>query len=300
MVYICDDNVDTIFSLDEYLDFVEKEVDLGDSDSMAETAWSLRALANNRSFLLDIYNQELIDLLQSKSDNVVTPQSLTVARKTNFFVRANIWLPESEDSVHRTSERKMYSYDLPHDHNFDFLTVGYFGPGYTTDLYSYDFEKVTGYIGEHVELQSGGTEQLMPGRVMLYRANEDVHIQYEPEEVSLSLNLMPLHQKSIMSPQFVFDIANSCLTSGVSDQVGSRIFLLDFFRHMSDELSVEILDSIAQNHACARTAGQALNVLTEIKPDEAERLVSRVRKEVLQFNRADLVHSGWARQKDSD
>jgi hypothetical protein len=33
----------------------------------------------------------------------------------------------------RASGAAAFVYGLPHDHNFDFLTLGYFGPGYWSD-----------------------------------------------------------------------------------------------------------------------------------------------------------------------
>ncbi len=34
----------------------------------------------------------------------------------------------------------------------DLLTCSYYGSGYRTVIYEYDYKRVTGYIGEHVDL----------------------------------------------------------------------------------------------------------------------------------------------------
>ncbi len=42
--------------------------------------------------------------------------------------RANIW-PSENDHMVRASGGASFVLGLPHDHNFSFLTLGYFGPG---------------------------------------------------------------------------------------------------------------------------------------------------------------------------
>jgi len=258
----------------------------------------LRALANNRDFLLDFYFRELKALYDQKSGNLLTPQSVTLARTPDFFVRSNIWLPPNTNTEIQKSEQKIYAYNLPHDHNFDFVTVGYYGEGYETDLFQYDIESVTGYIGEPVEMMDCGRERLTPGRIMIYKANTDIHIQYEPSRISVSLNLVPILESLFSRPQFVFDPVKREISAGVSDQVGSRVFLLDFCRHMHDDNTVDLLETIMTEHPCSRTRGQCLNVLEDIMPDEKDRLRSKAPPSTMKFNRSDLVHAGYARQKD--
>jgi hypothetical protein len=257
----------------------------------------LRALANDRGFLIEFYHKELRALADGNSPNLLSPQSMVFFRSPGFFMRANIWMPENSDVSQRDNERKLYAYDLPHDHNFDFVTVGYAGCGYPTDLYTYDIAKVIGYIGEQVELEDLGRERLSPGRVMAYKANRDIHTQFEPEQVSISLNLIPILERLVKAPQYVFDPKQSRIVAGVSDQVGSRLFLLDFFRHMHDSNSIDLLEGILDRHPCVRTRGQALNILEAIEPEEAERLRRRAAPEVHAYARPDLVHAGYARQK---
>jgi len=297
MAAILDFDIATTMSLDEYVAFVDENVDLRDFDSLVEGAWALRALANDRKFLLDFYHKELRALADGNSPILLSPQSMVFFRSPHFFMRANIWMPQNSDVSQRENERKLYAYDLPHDHNFDFVTVGYAGCGYPTDLYSYEIDKVIGYIGEHVELEDLGRERLSPGRVMAYKANRDIHTQFEPEEVSISLNLIPILDRLVKAPQYVFDPAQGKIVAGVSDQVGSRLFLLDFFRHMNDGNSVDLLESILDRHPCARTRGQALSILETIKPEEAGRFRTRAAPDVHAYARPDLVHAGYARQK---
>lgn len=116
--------------------------------------------------------------------------------------------------------------------------------------------------------------------------------------MSVSLNLIPVHDRLFKAPQYVFDPIAGTIAGGVSDQVGSRLFLMDFFRHMHDANSVELLETLSIRHPCVGTRGQAPNVPESIEPHQAERFRSRVDPAVLDYNRGDLVHAGYARQKE--
>ncbi|HEX9963760.1 MAG TPA: hypothetical protein VGB04_02110 [Allosphingosinicella sp.] len=299
MALIFDLNVEERFSLSEYVAFVIDNVDVRDFDSLAESGRALRALANDREFLLDRYHEELKALYDTSSQNTLTPQSVVLVQQEKFFVRSNIWLPANPDPTQFENEKKLYAYDLPHDHNFDFITVGYAGVGYVTDLYSYDIDSVVGYVGEPVALENLGRVRLEPGRVMAYRCNRDVHTQYEPEQISVTINLIPSHERLVTSPQYVFDPERGVIDGGVSDQVGSRLFLLDFFRHMHDENSIELLETVSRRHPCPRTSGQALSVLEQLAPAEGDRFRARVERTTLAYSRSDMIHAGHARQRAS-
>lgn len=298
MAFYSQQSTDTIFSPEEYSEWVGDTLTDFSYDELVETSWGLRALANDREFLLNSYHSELEKLDRNVSANVLTPQSVTVLREPEFFVRANIWLPQLKDKVHQKSEQTLYAYELPHDHNFHFTTVGYYGDGYSTDLYSYDIDKVTGYIGEKIDLVDCGKRTLGPGDTMVYKANEDVHVQYEPKSLSVSLNLIPLGPNLFNSPQYVFDPASKTICAGVSDQVGSRIFFLDFFRHVSNDNTVSLLGDLMTKHECPRTRGMALNVLQDIVPDERDYFSQQANAATLQYARPDLVHAGYARQRE--
>ena len=298
MAFYSQQSTDAVFSPEEYGAWVSDNLKEFSFDELVETSWALRGLANDREFLLNSYHRELEQLDRNVSANVLTPQSVTVIRTPSFFVRANIWLPKLKDEAHQKSEQTLYAYELPHDHNFHFATVGYYGDGYHTDLFSYDIEKVTGYIGEKVDLKDCGRRTLGPGDTMVYKANEDIHIQYEPESLSVSLNLIPLEPHIFDSPQYVFDPQSQTICAGVSDQVGSRIFLLDFFRHAANEQTVSLLGDLMTKHECPRTRGMALSVLGDIVPEESDYFMAKADAGTLKYARRDLVHAGYARQRE--
>ena len=94
---------------------------------------------------------------------------------------------------------------MPHDHNFDFLTVGYFGPGYVSDYWEYNYASVRGEEGEAVDLRFVERSALGEGRVLHYRAHRDVHCQHPPESLSVSLNICAANPAQGWFDQYRFD-----------------------------------------------------------------------------------------------
>ena len=124
----------------------EHGFDPADELSLQHAASLLTGLAANRGFLGEL----LVDLLAG-ADNQASgygPQAIMLAGPRNgYFLRANIW-PARGDPAFEASGAGSFVYGLPHDHNFDFLTVGYFGPGYVSDYWEYDYGCVSGEVGE--------------------------------------------------------------------------------------------------------------------------------------------------------
>jgi hypothetical protein len=67
-------------------------------------------------------------ILSYQSNNLYSSQSLNLGFVPNkFYLRANIWLTtQSLHPINHEGEARLYSYDLPHDHNFDFLASDLF------------------------------------------------------------------------------------------------------------------------------------------------------------------------------
>ena len=114
----------------------------------------LKRLANNRDFLADIAIAELKDRCARQSlENRYSSQVIMLHRASEKFSSAPISGRRERDSVFKASGTSPFFYHVPHDHNFSFLTVGYLGPGYWSDYYEYDYEKVVGLPGEKVDLR---------------------------------------------------------------------------------------------------------------------------------------------------
>lgn len=182
--------------------------DPGNEDSLLEAARDLAQLGNDRAFLGDLLIAEL--KRRCEIDAGATsygPQTVILSRPAgDFFLRANIW-PSRDEHVLRASGEAPFYFDVPHDHNFSFLTLGYFGPGYWSDYYEYDFERVDGYVGEAVDLRFVERTRLAQGKLMLYRAHRDVHVQHPADALSVSLNVMHMAPHQGWFDQYRFDVA---------------------------------------------------------------------------------------------
>jgi hypothetical protein len=189
----------------------EFSFDADDPQSTAAAAGWLRRLSHNRDFLGDL----LVDRLAGRGGDEIAsgygPQAIVLSRPRDnrpgaAFLRAAIW-PSPRDHVFQTSGAASFVYGAPHDHNFDFLTVGYCGPGYASDYYEYDYDAVAGYPGEEAGLRFVERSVLSPDKLMLYRRHLDVHSQLPPESLSVSLNVMRLDPAQGWFDQYGFDLA---------------------------------------------------------------------------------------------
>lgn len=184
--------------------------DADDPASTAAAAGWLRRLANNRDFLGDLLVERLASGKGDEIANGYGPQAIVLSRPQSnrpnaAFLRAAIW-PSPRDHVFQTSGAASFVYGAPHDHNFDFLTAGYCGPGYASDYYEYDYAGVAGYPGEDAGLRFIERSILSPGKLMLYRRHVDVHSQLPPESLSVSLNVMRLDPAQGWFDQYGFDL----------------------------------------------------------------------------------------------
>lgn len=165
-----------------------------EKENVSHAAHWLRRLGNDREFLGDL----LVDMLSGLApapdgaDALASggPQSIMLVTpgRGNFCIRANIW-PAASDSAMRASGPEVFSYGQAHDHNYDFLTLGYFGPGCEMEDFEYDCSSVTGWPGEPVKLRKLGCARLSRGCIKHYRAHRDIHRLHAPESLSISLKL---------------------------------------------------------------------------------------------------------------
>lgn len=216
-----------------------------------QVARHLRALGANRTFLGDW----LVDLLAEsgkaeRPDSAYSPQSIMLtAPRGGFFLRANIW-PSEQDSGFRRSGAHNFAYGAAHDHNFDFLTYGYFGPGYRSDYYEYDHGAVTGYRGEPAALRFIERSALSPGKLMHYRAHRDVHAQLPPESLSVSLNVMACDPAQGWCDQYGFDLDRGTVSRVLNP--GSTETLMRIAVALGDDAGTGLAEDWGRNHASDR------------------------------------------------
>ena len=216
---------DTAYELDACISALDQSgFDPRDDGSLAAAAESLRRLGNNRDFLAETLLAELKGHHNQSHDSAYGPQTFVLSDlRGGYFLRANIW-PAETDSMFRASGAHSFSYGAPHDHNFDFLTLGYFGPGYASDYWEYDYDKMAGIEGEAAGLRFTGRETLDPGKIVHYRAHRDVHRQLPPASMSVSLNIMAVDPAQGWHDQYAFDVENDRI-SGVLNPTSTEVFL---------------------------------------------------------------------------
>lgn len=242
--------------------FATRGFDPADEDSLLAGAEALKALGGNPTFLGDLLIDNLKAGYRDEATNAYGPQVVMLANPADdCFLRANIW-PSREDGMLAASGGDAFAFAMPHDHNFSFLTLGYFGPGYWSDYYEFDYEDVAGWTGEPVDLRFTERARLSPGKVMLYRAHRDVHVQHPADALSVSINVMHTAPHQNWFDQYSFD-TDTRTVSGIVTQGASEVALRlavalgigegqhvarDFARHHpSDRMRLAAWEALASN-----------------------------------------------------
>jgi len=264
MPVIIDTNETDAIELNELVSYLQDEkIDTLDQDSMLTAGFMLKRLANNRTFLSDLALAELKNRKNlGAAANRYGPQVIMLyppqRREQNFFLRANFW-PSRQDHIFRSSGPEQFFYHHPHDHSFNFLTVGYFGPGYSSNYYTYDYTETSGYPGEAVDLKFVETMALEEGKVMLYRACVDIHDQLPPESMSISLNIMELSVRGGCLDQYSFDTG-----TGTVDKMLNRMSmacLMPLIAASGEPDGLDYLHETAKSHLTGRVRLSAIRGL---------------------------------------
>lgn len=265
MVISVDPQVARTTSLEAFVDHVEARVQLSEPQSLILAADEFRALANDVDLVADHFNAQVKNYFRDGRMATNGPQSILLGKGRGFFLRANIWLPPKLEGPFREHERRLYSYGTAHDHNFTFMTVGYFGPGYATDLYHYDCETVAGFIGERVELHSDGRAFLPVGRVSVYEAKRDVHTQHAPQSLSISLNLVVADDRTQELDQYFFDVDSGRIT-GMPDfaTIHQRATVVSLAGRLGNQQSVQLLSDLLTSAPCRRVREAAVEAIGHI------------------------------------
>ena len=257
-------------TFEEYIEYVRREVDPDDSDSVQASAEKLQGLSQNKQLLLDMMHRELTAAVAKEDSKFYTAHSFVLGSANGMTVRGNIW--PKVDSFQNVSHRrahinKVYAYEYPHDHNFNFLTVGWFGPGYITDVYEYDYEDVGGCDGEKVSLKFLERTHLSDGKVMFFREGRDVHIQYPPPEVSVSLNLLVRTSRTSAREQFIFDIAEQKIRSmATGSDVARTVLAIEFATMLGNQATVEVLNRLVGSSRSGRVRAAAMKAMLTLDP----------------------------------
>ena len=247
------------------------DFDPADEDNFASWGPALKKLANDRSFFGDMIVEELKQRCEGQiRKNQYSPQVVLLHGAVGrFIIRANIW-PALKDSVVRHSGSDPFLYNVAHDHNFSFLTVGYLGPGYWSDYYEYDYGKVVGYPGEPVNLKFIEKARLDQGKVMLYRAHKDVHLQLPADAMSVSLNILETSYSTTFRDQYRFDVEGRKI-EGILTRTSLEP-MLALAAHFGGEEGRDLLANFVKAHPSDRIRWSALRARAAASPSLDERI----------------------------
>lgn len=265
-------------------------------ERLANTALWLRRLNNNRYFLGDMLIDRLKQGDQSDAfESSYSPQAIVLSpMQDNVFLRANIW-PSERDQCFHASGAKTFVYGVPHDHNFSFLTCGYLGPGYRSDYYDYDYSDVAGYAGEKPKLRFVERSALAQGKMMLYRAHQDIHSQIPPESLSVSINVMHVDPAQSWFDQYGFDLEQQTITKVLSPN-STEVFMRVAVATGAEE-ALDLAEQFGRSHPSDRLRlacfeSRALLLSEQSEKDqlwrEAELSGSRMLEAVAHGRRAEL------------
>lgn len=258
-----------VVSVEEFVDFVHTQVDLRDLDSIETAAPLLRGMANDRQLVVSRLNRQVVNLF--RTETIASAQVIYLGEGRNFYLRANVW-PSLADLSSGRVYQDQFAYSVAHDHNFNFMTAGYYGPGYITEMYQYDNSTVTGKIGEPVELRFVERLRFRTGMVMLYEASRDVHTQLPPEDMSITLNFMISTPDVRLRDQYFFDIEQGVLLDYPLEADSSRrISVIRMAADVGDADTAQLLSDLASTHPCRRTRLAACEGLVKLRPADAER-----------------------------
>ena len=254
----------------------ESGVDLTQTQGLACASQWLARLNLNRDFLIDFALAELKDhCAGQQSTNRYSAQVLLLHRKPgHHLLRANFW-PGEGDAILHASGPAHYFYHIPHDHNFAFLTVGHSGPGYRSRWYEQAVERTAGYPGEPVALRMVEEGALSQGRMLHYRAGQDVHDQLPPESLSISLNIIPETPGTVWRNQHIFDLARGRVTDLVT--LSASEIMLRIAVALGGGNGCDVAWHVAQRHPLPRARWQGWAALANAAASPHEKRAMLIR-----------------------
>jgi len=259
-------------TLDDLVDALAgRPFDVRDEESFASLGPLLARLGRNRTFLADLAIEELKGRCAAQcAGNTYGPQVFLLRPGDGrYLLRANFW-PARDDAVVRASGTAPFFYDMPHDHNFSFLTVGYLGPGYWSDYYDYDGGAVLGAAGEHAGLNFVERSRLDPGKLMLYRARRDVHAQLPPDRFSVSLNILGYDRAQPWWDQYRIDVAAGTIAGGLTTTASEALVALA--TQFGGGNGIDLAQDFAARHPSPRMRMTAITAIASTMPAITDRL----------------------------
>lgn len=274
MTIACDGGSAAAIDLEAFLSALgEADFDPDDEEAYLEIAPLLGALGRNPTFLGDLMIEELgRRAAKQERENDYGPQVLLLHRGPGWFVRANIW-PDASDALFRASGPARFFYGVPHDHNFCFLTCGYFGPGYWSDYYEADHAALAGVPGEPAGLRFVERTRLEQGRLLLYRAYRDVHDQHPPDATSISLNIVQGSAGRAFLDQYRYDLDRDLIAGQLAYSPSEALIAL--LPQLGGAEGADLLDHLARHHPSDRIRFGAIAAMSTVDGVDGTALLER-------------------------
>jgi hypothetical protein len=272
------DATDSI-DLATFVEHLEHELDVSDIDGLIAAAPAFKRLLNNPRVLTDFIEAELRGWRDERDDHDYVGRTFIMIERPKFLVRANIWVAPDPDKPLPRPDEPGFGYLIPHDHNFAFLTGGYFGPGYTTNLFEYDYERVSGQEGEHVELRPLGQDTLPLGKMVLYHPSSDVHYQDHPAALSVSLNVV-VPGPWLQRLQYLFDVESQTVQTVLNPAGARGATVCELATALGDGRTAALLADVAEASPNPRVRGAATRALCALESLHEDDLRVRARSAV--------------------
>jgi hypothetical protein len=266
MPRLIDPGEGSAIGLDELVEALDaSRFDARDEDEFASLGPLLARLGRNRSFLADMAVEELKTRCEGQSAGNGYGAQVFLLRPPGrrYLLRAKFW-PARADPVVRASGPAAFFYDMPHDHNFPFLTYGYWGPGYWSDYYEYEVEALAGLPGECAGLRFVERARLEPGGLMLYRMRRDVHAQLPPDSLSVSLNILGADPVQPWLDQYRFDLGAGTIAQALTCTAAEALVAIAV--HFGGN-GIGLAHDLLRSHPCDRMRATALAALSSAAPD---------------------------------
>jgi len=176
-------------SAQNILDSIEDLVAEGYRKNSAEITELIKCLAVDDKFL-DLYFRTVVG--QAHLIDMIGAQCFFAHASKSYFARLNFWLPESTRRLPVGDRFDQYfSIGILHNHAFDFFTVGLLGPGYRSTFFKYNGTIANHEEGDVLPLEREEDFFLDKGSARFVPKSSVFHIQFEPTQYSLSLNIIP-------------------------------------------------------------------------------------------------------------
>lgn len=253
--------------VDDLIDILaQNPIDVRDEDAFATLGTYLARLGRNRTFLAELALAELKQRCGPQAEGSAYGAQVLLLRPPDgrYVLRANFW-PARADRALRAAGPAAFFYDMPHDHNFPFLTTGYHGPGYWSDYYTYDVDAVDGVPGEQAGLRFVERSRLCPGKLMLYRMRHDVHVQLPPDAFSVSLNILGYDAAQPWLDQYRFDIRRNTIAEALTSTPSEALLTLATGLGLAN--GQDLAERFWRHHPCARMRLTAMRALASVSDD---------------------------------